>query len=72
MGEAIVSMTQAARSRARYLLDTQGQGAEGIKLSVKPTGCSGYSYMMDSRTRSRRATRSSTLMVFGWWSIPRP
>jgi len=40
-------MTAAARSRARYLLDTQGQGAEGIKLSVRSTGCSGYSYMMD-------------------------
>lgn len=47
MAKPIVSMTQAARSRARHLLDTQGQGAEGIKLSVKPTGCSGYSYMMD-------------------------
>ena len=30
-----------------FLLQSQGEGAQGIKLSVKPTGCSGFSYMMD-------------------------
>ena len=43
----MVNMTPAAVSRARQLLATQGDGAQGIKLTVKPTGCSGYSYMMD-------------------------
>jgi len=43
----LVSLTAAARERARHLLETLGDGAEGIKLSVKSTGCSGYSYMMD-------------------------
>jgi len=43
----IVSMTQAARDRAKHLLDTVGDGAAGIKLTVKSTGCSGYSYLMD-------------------------
>ena len=47
MAAPLVSMTTAARDRARFLLETQGEGARGIKLSVKPTGCSGYSYMMD-------------------------
>lgn len=43
----LVSMTENARERARHLLATMGDGAPGIKLSVKSTGCSGYSYIMD-------------------------
>ena len=47
MGSVLVSLSEAARQRMRHLLETQGNGAEGIKLGVKPTGCSGYSYLMD-------------------------
>ncbi len=47
MGAALVSLSERARERMRHLLDTQGDGAAGIKLGVKSTGCSGYSYLMD-------------------------
>ena len=47
MAPSLVTMTDAAVARARHLLATRGGDAEGIKLSVKPTGCSGHSYTMD-------------------------
>lgn len=43
----LVSVTPAAAERVRYLLSTQGNGAAGIRLGVKSTGCSGLSYTMD-------------------------
>jgi iron-sulfur cluster assembly protein len=47
MSEQLISMTPAAAARARELLTTRGDGAVGIRLAVKPTGCSGYSYLLD-------------------------
>lgn len=47
MTRQLVSFTPAALERARYLVDHLGNGAAGIKLAVKPTGCSGYSYSLD-------------------------
>lgn len=44
---SVVSLTPAAADRVRELVDTHGQGALGIRLGVKTTGCSGYSYQMD-------------------------
>ena len=41
-----LSITQRAAERAKELLATQS-GAAGIKLAVKPRGCSGWSYSLD-------------------------
>ena len=45
MAQAL-SITQRAAERAKELLATQADAA-GIKLAVKPRGCSGWSYSLD-------------------------
>ncbi|HEX2525881.1 MAG TPA: iron-sulfur cluster assembly accessory protein [Geminicoccus sp.] len=45
MAQAL-SITQRAADRAKELLATQADAA-GIKLAVKPRGCSGWSYSLD-------------------------
>ncbi len=47
MEQEIVKLTPAAAARFRHLLETQGTGAAGIRLGIKTTGCSGYSYVLD-------------------------
>ena len=48
MAHSLLSITPAAADRVRHLLATQGgEGAVGIRLGVKSTGCSGYSYKLD-------------------------
>lgn len=47
MARAAISLTPAAASRVRELLAKQGQDALGLKLGVKPSGCSGFSYQLD-------------------------
>ena len=41
-----MTVTEAAAQRIRQQLDKRGHGL-GLRLSVKETGCSGYSYVMD-------------------------
>ncbi|HFA59159.1 MAG TPA: iron-sulfur cluster assembly accessory protein [Rhodospirillales bacterium] len=47
MREDIVKLTPAAAARFRHLLETRGDGAAGIRLGVRTSGCSGYSYALD-------------------------
>lgn len=47
MDETLVALSPAAAGRMRALMATSGAGAIGVRLAVKPTGCSGYSYSMD-------------------------
>ena len=47
MARAAISLTPAAASRVRELLAKQGQDTLGLKLGVKPSGCSGFSYQLD-------------------------
>jgi iron-sulfur cluster assembly protein len=47
MARAAISLTAAAAGRVRELLASQGSGALGLKLGVKPSGCSGFSYQLD-------------------------
>lgn len=44
-GEPRITMTEAAREQARRELARQN--AEGLRLAVKPSGCSGYMYQLD-------------------------
>lgn len=43
---AHLSITPAAASQIRHVLDERGYGL-GLRVSVKPSGCSGYSYVLD-------------------------
>jgi iron-sulfur cluster assembly protein len=47
MAEMLVTLTPAAINRMRTLLASSGGDALGVRLAVKPTGCSGYAYSMD-------------------------
>ncbi|HSH56439.1 MAG TPA: iron-sulfur cluster assembly accessory protein, partial [Halomonas sp.] len=41
-----LTITDAAAEQIRRVLDERGQGL-GLRVSVKPSGCSGYSYVLD-------------------------
>ncbi|MEA2120346.1 iron-sulfur cluster assembly accessory protein [Halovibrio sp. HP20-50] len=43
---ATLNITPAAAQQIRHVLDERGQGY-GLRVSVKPSGCSGYSYVLD-------------------------
>ncbi|MBB3139476.1 HesB/IscA family protein [Halomonas sp. THAF12] len=43
---ANLSITTAAADQIRRVLDERGHGL-GLRVSVKPSGCSGYSYVLD-------------------------
>ena len=43
----IVTLTPAAVSQVRYLLQKKGNPALGLRLGVKGGGCSGLSYVMN-------------------------
>jgi iron-sulfur cluster assembly protein len=45
--EGLISLTEAAVLRARELVAARGGDAFGIRLAVRTTGCSGYSYLLD-------------------------
>ena len=47
MAPQLLSVTPAAVQRIRHLLDTQGEGAEGIRVGVRTAGCSGLAYTID-------------------------
>jgi iron-sulfur cluster assembly protein len=41
-----ISLTQTAAERVRKYLDARGGGV-GLRLGIKKTGCSGYSYVIN-------------------------
>lgn len=43
---ATLNITPTAAQQIRHVLDERGQGL-GLRVSVKPSGCSGYSYVLD-------------------------
>lgn len=43
---ATLNITSAAAQQISHVLDERGQGL-GLRVSVKPSGCSGYSYVLD-------------------------
>jgi len=43
----VLSLTPAAVGRVRQLLDTQGDGAPGIRVGGRSAGCSGMGYTID-------------------------
>jgi iron-sulfur cluster assembly protein len=47
MARAPISLTAAAANRIRELMASKGGDALGLRLGVKPSGCSGFSYQLD-------------------------
>ncbi|MGF1562606.1 MAG: HesB/IscA family protein [Geminicoccaceae bacterium] len=47
MAQSVVKVTEAAASRMRALMASQGAEAEGIKLGITTKGCSGMAYTLD-------------------------
>ncbi|MGF1474134.1 MAG: HesB/IscA family protein [Geminicoccaceae bacterium] len=45
--EPVVKVSERAARRMQELIETRGEGAEGIKLAVKTAGCSGLTYQLD-------------------------
>lgn len=43
----VLSLTPAAIGRVRHLIETRGEGAEGIRIGVRTAGCSGLTYTID-------------------------
>lgn len=43
---AQLTITSSAADQIRRVLDERGSGL-GLRVSVKPSGCSGYSYVLD-------------------------
>ncbi len=44
---AVISLTEAAASRARELIEAAGKPVAGIKVGIKNGGCAGMTYTMD-------------------------
>ena len=49
---ATLNITRAAAEQIQRVLDERGQGL-GLRVSVKPSGCSGYSYVLDFADEAR-------------------
>jgi iron-sulfur cluster assembly protein len=44
---AVVSLTEAAATRARTLMESAGRPVAGLRIGVRNGGCAGMSYTMD-------------------------
>lgn len=45
----IINLTERAANHIRNYLSRQGEGI-GLRVGVKPTGCSGYQYVIEAAT----------------------
>ena len=51
-----ISLSEAAAERVRTRLRSRGHGL-GLRVGVKPSGCSGYSYVVDYADEARTDDR---------------
>jgi len=61
-----ISLSETAAERVRSRLASRGRGL-GLRLAVKPSGCSGYSYVVDYADEARaddRVFESQGVKVF--------
>jgi iron-sulfur cluster assembly protein len=47
MAAPILTLTEAATDRAKFLMSQSDKPAAGIRVGVKTRGCSGYSYFVE-------------------------
>ncbi len=43
-----INLTEAAANHVKTFLSEQGSSAAGLRVGVKPTGCSGYQYVLEA------------------------
>ena len=48
MAFAVMTLTDAAASRVKAIVDNAGGDAKGIRVGIKKGGCAGMEYTMDS------------------------
>ena len=47
MGFAVMTMTEAAASRVKAIVDNSGAEAKGVRVGIKKGGCAGMEYTID-------------------------
>ncbi len=47
MGFAVMTLSDAAASRVREIVDGAGEGAQGIRVGIRKGGCAGMEYSID-------------------------
>ncbi|WP_110651354.1 HesB/IscA family protein [Salinicola peritrichatus] len=47
-----ITISEAAANQIRHVLEERGSGL-GLRVAVKPSGCSGYSYVLDIADEAR-------------------
>lgn len=47
MAFAVMTLTDAAAGRVRAIVDNAGEGAKGIRVSIRKGGCAGMEYAVD-------------------------
>jgi iron-sulfur cluster assembly protein len=47
MGFAVMTMTEAAASRVREIVENSGPDAKGVRVGIKKGGCAGMEYTID-------------------------
>lgn len=52
MGFAIMTMTGAAASRVKAIVENSGPDAKGVRVGIKKGGCAGMEYTIDLVTLS--------------------
>lgn len=62
-GQPQISMTESARVQAEK--EIRREQAQGIRLAVKESGCSGYMYVLDYVTDSSTTNDNDTTLPFG-------
>lgn len=47
MSDQVMTLTDAAAERVRYLMSARSQPAEGLRIGIRTGGCSGMAYSME-------------------------
>ncbi|WP_320196333.1 Fe-S cluster assembly scaffold SufA [Agrobacterium rosae] len=50
MGFAVMTMTEAAASRVKVIVENSGPDAKGLRVGIKKGGCAGMEYTIDMVT----------------------
>lgn len=51
MGFAVMTMTEAAASRVKAIVENSGPDAKGLRVGIKKGGCAGMEYTIDMVTQ---------------------
>lgn len=72
MGFAVMSLTDAAASRVRSIVENAGGEAKGIRISIKKGGCAGMEYAVDLVSEPNSKDDLIEQQGAKVWVAPRP